>query len=481
LRFPSADHAAPILSAVQFLWPSLHCSPLLPLRSPHSAVQLRRNPQGQLGLGFCELGRAFKRRVQPREQIAIDEQLVAQQRGQIRKRPAECRHQLQVPQDQHGNQRRPDLGFNRVRVCPKKCFDLQVLFDRLEKQLHLPAILVDGRDRCPREVEVVGQESERSLAFLIPDLHDPEEMLPVGNGLGMEVDDLILQDISPLGHRSVLNHLERGVIFQASDEVDALKRQLDGPLIVDVAPVHDHNPASLESEPASYLDIAGLAVGDDGERWQVAVMVQEQVEFDGAFRSPELGPVEQRKGQVDDAGIQTHQLVLEPEFLAASVASPARLALCQELLEYGLAERPGTVDIRVSQSGTFRGIRNSQVLEFAFTAGQAPADLAEAVGTAELAEEHGDKLAPAREAFGGVVGAMLPHGLFEFEAREELQQLRENARKSRHGRASLVDRLFGENQSYPSQCPPCTFHFLPGTATELIKFPKSVLDKSEGA
>jgi hypothetical protein len=61
------------------------------------------------------------------------------------------------------------------------------------------------------------------------------------------------------------------------------------------------------------------------------------------------------------------------------------------------------------------------MLELAFTAGQAPADLAEAVGTAELAEEHGDKLAPARETFGGVVGAMLPHGLFEFEAEGKVE------------------------------------------------------------
>jgi hypothetical protein len=35
-------------------------------------------------------------------------------------------------------------------------------------------------------------------------------------------------------------------------------------------------------------------------------------------------------------------------------------------------------------------------------------------------------------------------GLLELKAREELQQLRKDARKSMHGRTSLVDGLFGK-------------------------------------
>jgi hypothetical protein len=44
------------------------------------------------------------------------------------------------------------------------------------------------------------------------------------------------------------------------------------------------------------------------------------------------------------------------------------------------------------------------------------------------------------------------YGLLKFNAREELKQLRENARKSWHGRASLIKRFFGEN-ILPRQCP----------------------------
>ena len=64
-----------------------------------------------------------------KNKIAADEQLVPQQSGEIRKRPAEYRHQLQVAQDQHGNKRGPDLSLDRIRVRPKKGFDFQVLLD----------------------------------------------------------------------------------------------------------------------------------------------------------------------------------------------------------------------------------------------------------------------------------------------------------------------------------------------------------------
>jgi hypothetical protein len=42
--------------------------------------------------------------------------------------------------------------------------------------------------------------------------------------------------------------------------------------------------------------------------------------------------------------------------------------------------------------------------QFAFTASQAVADLAQRVGMGQLAERHGHELSPAGEAFGGAFG-----------------------------------------------------------------------------
>jgi len=135
MRFPSVDFAARVLNgAVQFPCCSLPDSSVHSSGFLHSAVQLRCYPQRQLGLRcFCQLWRALKRSVQPGKKIPVNKQLVSQKGGQIRKRPSEGRQQLQVTQNQHSNQRRPNLGFDRIRVCPEERFDLQVLFDRLER------------------------------------------------------------------------------------------------------------------------------------------------------------------------------------------------------------------------------------------------------------------------------------------------------------------------------------------------------------
>src|SRR5207247_1292715 len=215
------------------------------------------------------------------------------------------------------------------------------------------------------------------------------------------------------------------------------------------------------------------------ERRQVAVMVQEQVELNGTLGPSELRPVEKRKRQVDHARIQAHELVLEPELLARSAPDHGRLALCQQLLEHRLVERPRPVRVGVGERGPLRGIGKAQVFELALAARQTPADLAEAVGAAELAEEHGDELTPAREPLGGVIGTMLFDRLLELKAGEELQQLREDARKSLHGRASLGDCVLAEinlTQVCPGRAPLISYRLTPPEPSVLRK---TVLDKSD--
>ena len=73
--------------------------------------------------------------VQPDPQVTVDEQLLAQQGHQIRQGPAEGSPELQIFDQQHGNQRRPDLDFQGVRGSPHEGLHPQILFERLEKQL----------------------------------------------------------------------------------------------------------------------------------------------------------------------------------------------------------------------------------------------------------------------------------------------------------------------------------------------------------
>lgn len=54
------------------------------------------------------------RTVQPRPQIAVTEQVEPQHRRQIRQAPRPCGFQLEKLQEEHGNQRCPNLRLDRV-------------------------------------------------------------------------------------------------------------------------------------------------------------------------------------------------------------------------------------------------------------------------------------------------------------------------------------------------------------------------------
>ena len=94
--------------------------------------------QGQLfGSGF--LNRDTEWVVQPSPQVAVGQQIEAEQRHQIRKAPFPRGFQLQKFQQQHGNQCCPNLGLDGVFAGADEGFDLQVLLQVLEKEFNLPA------------------------------------------------------------------------------------------------------------------------------------------------------------------------------------------------------------------------------------------------------------------------------------------------------------------------------------------------------
>ena len=140
------------------------------------------------------------------------------------------------------------------------------------------------------------------------------------------------------------------------------------------------------------------------------------MQLDGAFGAPELGPIEQRGAQVDDAGVQTQQLVFETELVARRRAA----ALRQQLLKDGFVDLPGALPVGVGQRRARRSGGQAQMPRLALAGRQAAADLAQRLGTAELAKQHGDELSPAGEAAGVALPAMLADGLFKLRAREQL-------------------------------------------------------------
>ena len=77
----------------------------------------------------------------------MGEEVHPQQGDQVRQRSREAGPQLQILEEQDGDQGRPDLDLEGIGAGPHEGLDLQVLLQGLEEQLDLPAILVDRGDR----------------------------------------------------------------------------------------------------------------------------------------------------------------------------------------------------------------------------------------------------------------------------------------------------------------------------------------------
>jgi hypothetical protein len=145
-------------------------------------------------------------------------------------------------------------------------------------------------------------------------------------------------------------------------------------------------------------------------------MIQKQMEFNGPLGSTEFGPIKEADTEVNDGGIEADQFVLKPElFLDLYLA----LAFFEELHKDSLVELPGPVLIGISQSGTTGGA-DAQMFQFAFTASQPSGNLPKRMGSAQLTEEHGHKLAPTSEPSGMTFSFCFHNGLLELDSRKQL-------------------------------------------------------------
>ena len=136
--------------------------PIPGLRLAFLLSKFRSPGKRQLLDGGIEHWRRLEGLVDPHKQIAIDEQLLAQQRREIRQAPAEAGTQLQILEQEQGDQRRPDLDLQGVGAGAHESLDAQILFQRLEEQLDLPALAVDGSDGGSSEAAMIGEKHTRA-------------------------------------------------------------------------------------------------------------------------------------------------------------------------------------------------------------------------------------------------------------------------------------------------------------------------------
>jgi hypothetical protein len=83
------------------------------------------------------------------------------------------------------------------------------------------------------------------------------------------------------------------------------------PLEVEIASVHDVEGAKLGYQQVEEIDVVPFAVADVQERVDVTAQVQERMQLDGCLGRAKRGPRKHRQAQVDSAGIQRVDRVLQ--------------------------------------------------------------------------------------------------------------------------------------------------------------------------
>src|SRR5882672_3250333 len=135
------------------------------------------------------------------------------------------------------------------------------------------------------------------------------------------------------------------------------------------------------------------------------------------------------------------------------------LTAAEQRVEHRFIQLPRTVLVGIAQSGSLGNILHAQMAQLSLTRRQPAGDLAQALGVAQLAKQHGDHLRPTGKASGVPLGLVLLHGRFKLHSWNQLQNLTENTAYSIQGGISLRWHWFLlRTQSNVTQVPPFLKH-----------------------
>src|SRR6266566_6354324 len=84
--------------------------------------------------------------------------------------------------------------------------------------------------------------------------------------------------------------LQQHVRLGAHNEESRAEGQPEQPLEIDVAAIHDIEGSRFRHDLVEHVDVMHLAIGNANKRRNVAAQVQQRVQLEGSFASPEPGP-----------------------------------------------------------------------------------------------------------------------------------------------------------------------------------------------
>jgi hypothetical protein len=98
--------------------------------------------------------------------------------------------------------------------------------------------------------------------------------------------------------------LQQNIPLRAHYEESGAEREHVQALEIDVAAIHHVERAGLRNDLVEHSDVGHLAVCNPINIWDVAMEVEQRVQFDGGLVLAKTRPREQRKTEVNGRGVQ---------------------------------------------------------------------------------------------------------------------------------------------------------------------------------
>ena len=311
------------------------------------------------------------------------------------------------------------LGFS------PKSFNLEVLLNPFEKQLHLPPIFIKESDVLGCKIEIVRVVDKAPLEFrgIVDNPSDDSWILLLILLLG-KAYALVFEDVvSPIKYAfSIDNLIGRFTLLPDDEEspehVDAIESGE-----VKIASVKHIARQRLVCDPVHRVDIMHLGIGDPIEHWYLSNDVNLSMDSDARLGASELSPSEYGHAQVNGRGVNSIESAMQFKLLRDTSGLGNSHHIESELLKDAMiSETVGlrqhlSVDGLVAKSEVFRllGMGGCYICEFP-----------KASAAHKLTEHQNQQMVPMRHrpALGPV--AVLGEYTPELPLREELNYLCEN-------------------------------------------------------
>lgn len=350
--------------------------------------------------------------------------------GQFGNRVGDAAEELDVAQQEVVDHGDPDLSQDGIAGSAEEGFDFEVLLDPFKEDLDLPALAIDLSDGEGTEVEVVGEETVEATRIGVSEGDETKRMgvFLVGDR-SFELNAFIGENGGRGGWQMLSGNSEALVVEGSGDEVGADLVELLKPAQSEVGAVKAVDAVRSQDQVLTGdAQIMSFSVADDNHRGQMAAVIQEAMEFDGAFLATEVGPIEDTQAEIDGSGIKRVQGMFETEAMGGSQA----LSSSEDGPEQGFEDGGGTSLHGIGQCGAGDGSQ-SQVIQACRVGHESTLNRSQRVLAADLGVEQNQELLPGRKRLGIAVGLELAHHPGKSMSGDELKKLMEDGILMTHG------------------------------------------------